>query len=809
MVIHCPVCFMYAQIALPGTGFKTFTYKIPEHLLSLLTPGQPVVAPFKNRTAAGVIHEITSKSELPDKKIKKIHGVINPIFAFTAEHVALLNWIADYYICPVGDVFKAAYPPGILGRSRLRVCAGEIVPPDSKQKFVYDKIKARPEGYLYSRRDLIISGVSNSLIEKMIKTGFLYLSADFGIQKPRTRLIVSLKADIDILSLITQLTKRRKELIDILSSYPEGIALSKLTALGFSRGLVEGLYRDGLINSEKKSDEAVVLPDIKRAPQIALNNDQQKAVEAVTESLESSDGRTFLLFGVTGSGKTQVYIEAARKTITLGKSVLILLPEISLTPQAIERFSGALDCPIGLWHSRITAGQRADIYRRAKTGELKVILGVRSAVFVPLVDPGLIVIDEEQDDSFKQSEPPPRYNARDVALMRAKIESITTLLGSATPSLESYFNAETGKYQLLRLPQRYSGGKLPKAYAIDLKNVEVDQKLWPLSEEFIDRLCINIADEKQVIILLNRRGYSGILMCRTCGYVALCPDCRVAQTYHKPGRQLRCHYCGLTLNAPDLCPECSGATFEYRGIGTQKLEELLIEILGEKGIIRMDSDSTARKGALEKIISTFEIGEKPVLLGTKMVAKGHHFPQVGMVGVVLADAGLHLPDFRASEKVFQLLVQAAGRAGRSKSIDDNGEFIVQTYDPSSGILGYATEQNFEIFYQNELKYRKELNYPPFGKIIRLIFSGEDDSLTRWAARKSARMFAINLKTGKVLGPAATGVFRLGNKYHYQLVFKGRFSADFKRMLREFIISEHPGKAKGVLVKIDVDPREMA
>jgi len=331
--------------------------------------------------------------------------------------------------------------------------------------------------------------------------------------------------------------------------------------------------------------------------------------------------------------------------------------------------------------------------------------------------------------------------------MRAKIEGITTILGSATPSLESYFNAETGKYQLLRLPQRFSGGKLPKAYAIDLKSVEVDQKLWPLSEEFIERLCLNIADEKQVIILLNRRGYSGILMCRACGYVALCPDCKVAQTYHKPGRLLRCHYCGLTSDAPDICPECSGATFEYRGIGTQKLEELLIEILGDKGIIRMDSDSTARKGALEKIISTFEIGEKPILLGTKMVAKGHHFPQVGMVGVVLADAGLHLPDFRASEKVFQLLVQAAGRAGRSENTNDDSEFVVQTYDPSSGILGYAAEQDYEVFYKNELKYRRELNYPPFGKIIRLVFSGEDDSLTRWAARKSAREFAVNLKTG--------------------------------------------------------------
>ncbi|MCD6161669.1 MAG: primosomal protein N' [candidate division Zixibacteria bacterium] len=808
----CLIYFMYIQVALPGTGYKTYTYIVPENLQSSKDKssliGRLVMVPFRNYSAVGAVLEYTNKPALPDSRLKKISGLIDSAYTLPANHLTLIKWLADYYICPIGDVLKAAYPPGVLGRARMRVCAGDRIPDDSKWQFVYGKIKSHRNGYIYSHAKQIISGISNSLIKEMIKTGILFLSADYKTSKPKTAAKVSLKAGFDYTSSASKLTLRRKELIDVLSSSPECTAMSKLTAMGFSRSIIDALTNEGFIEITREYDGAIALPELQNPEQVKLNTAQQKAAEAIIDSLQNNNGSTFLLYGVTGSGKTQVYIKAAKEAIAAGKSVLILLPEISLTPQAIARFSASVECPIGLWHSRITAGQRADVYRRVKSGELKVVLGVRSAVFVPLNNLGLIVIDEEQDDSFKQSEPPPRYNARDVALMRAKIEGATTVLGSATPSMESFCNAQAGKYQLLRLPERYGGGKLPTAYAVDLKNVDVEYKYWPLSETFIERLCMNIADEKQVIILLNRRGYSSILMCRACGYIALCPNCKVAMTYHKKGRLVRCHFCGYAASAPEICPNCKGTSFDYQGIGTQKLEELLIELLGEKGIIRMDSDTTAHKGAIEKIITTFEIGDKPILMGTKMVAKGHHFPQVGMVGVVLADAGLHVPDFRASEKVFQLLVQAAGRAGRTANSDDRGEFVVQTYDPSSGILGFIADQNYEKFYSNELLFRRELSYPPFGKIIRLVFSGKDESFTRWAAKKSAKEFAANLKTGKVLGPAPTGVFRLGNKYHYQLVLKGRFSADFKKKLKDFVISGHPGKDKGVLLKIDVDPREM-
>ncbi len=769
----------------------------------------PVLVSIQRNYAVGVVIKLSESSGVESSRLKEIIGLIDPVFCLSDKQLELMRWISDYYISPPGDVLKAAFPPGFLGRTRTRVLAGKEAPDNARDKFVYEKISSRPEGYPYNLKKQILPGVSNTIIKELIARAVLFLAPDYKIQQPKRIFYAYLHDDIDPVVVIKDLTPKRRQLLEYLISHPEGISLVKLVEEGFSRDTIKKMAEAEIIELEQRSDDVIIQPRPDgEFNTYELTGYQQEAYRAIEESLEKSAGKAFLIYGVTGSGKTLVYIEAARKALSMGKSVLILLPEISLTPQAIERFASSLKQPIAIWHSRITIGQRHEIYRKAKTGEIRVVLGVRSAVFSPLQNPGLIIIDEEQDDSYKQSEPQPYYNARDVALMRAKIENVTTVLGSATPSLESFYNGENGKYELLRLPERYGGVKLPKAIAIDLKEVDIDQEIWPLSEPFIDRVCTHIADGRQVIILLNRRGYSGLLMCQTCGYISLCPECRVALTYHKTDKKLHCHFCDFIQDAPEKCPECKGKDFDYRGIGTQKLEEMLIEILGEKGIIRMDSDSTSRKGALEKIISTFEIGERPVLLGTRMVAKGHHFPKVGMVGVVLADAGLHLPDFRAAEKVFQLLVQAAGRAGRTGNSDDQGEFVVQSYDPSSGILDYATSQNYEVFYRRESAFRQELGYPPYGKIIRLIFSHEDHSLAKWAARQAASTLRKELTSGKVLGPAMTGVFRLRNKYHFQVMLKGRFSADFKNRLRSHLSEGHFGGKKGVAVKIDVDPRDM-
>jgi primosomal protein N' (replication factor Y) len=798
---------MFAEITLPDTGFKTFTYRVPSALKADVRPGVPVILPFRKGYVVGVVLSISTSSDLPDEKLKEIAGLLDPVYNMTKSRFDLLRWVSEYYLCPPGDVFKASYPPGLMGRPKLKIKAGPKSPNDTRLKFVYEKTKKNISGYPYNKSKPIIPGVSNSLIEKLLNSGYLYLTADYKIRQPAKRIFASLNDGIEIPPKLKSDTAV-VSLIEYLADRGNCVALVELSAEGISRTVINRAVKAGIISLFNKTEESIIDACPKVETGIKLNPDQAESVRKIQSAINRKTADAFLLFGVTGSGKTQVYIEAARQALALGQSVLILLPEISLTPQSIQRFSAELSCPIGIWHSKVSMGQRADIYRKAATGQLKCILGVRSAVFAPLVNLGLIIIDEEQDDSYKQSDPEPRYNARDVALMKAKLEKAVTILGSATPSVESFHNAAIGKYELLRLPKRYDGSALPKPYAIDLKKADIEQQYWPLSEEFIEKVCRVVADDNQVILLLNRRGYAGILMCKACGWVALCPDCRVAMTYHRQDVEMRCHFCGFAQPAPDKCPQCSGHEFDYRGLGTQKLEELLIEILGKKGIMRMDSDSTSRKGALEKIIASFELGEVPVLLGTRMVAKGHHFPGVGMVGVVLADAGLHLPDFRASEKVFQLLVQAAGRAGRSARFADGGEFVIQTYDPNSGILEFAVGQDYEVFYNKEVEYRRELGYPPFGKIIRLVFSGEDDSLTRWAARQFAKDCVKFVKMGKVLGPAATGVFRMGKEYHYQILLKGKFNQEFKTRLKQLAFERHPERAKGVTIKIDVDPREM-
>jgi primosomal protein N' (replication factor Y) (superfamily II helicase) len=798
---------MFAEIAFPDTNHKTFTYLIPAPLKSEIRPGIPVIVSLRKSYAIGVVVTISATSELSRNQLKEITGLLDPIYHLNKSRFELLKWLSEYYLCSIGDVFKAAYPPGLMGKPRLRVKAGSRSPSDSRQRFVYEKIKAHLSGYPYTKAKPTITGVSNSLIDKLIKSGHLYLAADFKTYRPANRVVAFLKDPYELSEKLKQ-DQAIIRLIELLTGRQDGVLVTELIVGGFTRSIINRAVKAGVLSLINKTEVSIIEPVSNKEIQIKLNPDQLQAVGAVQKAVAEKTAEAFLLFGVTGSGKTQVYIEAARTALAMGNSVLILLPEISLTPQAIRRFSEALNCPIGIWHSKVSMGQRADLYQKAASGQLKCVLGVRSAVFSPIANLGLVIIDEEQDDSYKQSDPEPRYNARDVALMKARLEEAVTILGSATPSIESFHNAKTGKYNLLRLPKRYDGGAMPRPFAIDLKKTEVEQQYWPLSEPFIEKVCRAVADDQQVILLLNRRGYAGILMCKTCGWVALCPDCRVAMTYHRPDAQLRCHFCDLTQAAPNVCPQCSGNEFDYRGIGTQKLEELLIEILGKKGIMRMDSDSTSRKGALEKIITSFELGEVPVLLGTRMVAKGHHFPGVGLVGVVLADAGLHLPDFRASEKVFQLLVQAAGRAGRSARFADGGEFVVQTYDPNSGILEFAVSQDYEIFYDKEIQYRRELGYPPFGKIIRVIFSGEDDSLTKWAARQAAKECTEHIKTGKILGPAPTGVFRMGKEYHYQVLLKGKFNLEFKAWLRQMACERHPERAKGVTIKIDIDPREM-
>ncbi len=755
-----------------------------------------------------MVMNLADTTTVPRSKLREIRALLDPALTISPEMFDLFRWMAEYYICSPAEVFRAAYPPGTMTRLQMTIEAGDQVPSDKKQKYAYELVKNKPGTYIFKTTGNPIPGVGSAMLKRMLADGYLRLTAKTtppGVAGRLTAMIEEEKADLESLS---DFSEREVEVLAALKNFPTGLPLTEVENFGISRKEILRLSRKNIVKIIRKNVESIVQPPKRPTPAPPLTADQLKAKATIISAIDSGAERSFLLHGVTGSGKTQVYIEAAGHALSLGKSVLILVPEISLTPQAVSRFSNALGQPVGVWHSRTTVGQRYELYRKANAGELRVIVGVRSAVFAPLRRLGLIVIDEEQDDSYKQSDPAPRYNARDVALMRARLEKAVVILGSATPSMESYHNALKNKFELLRLPQRVSGGPMPKSFSINLRTAEIDYNMWPLSEQFIERICWHVAEGNQVVLLLNRRGYSGMLICRTCGRMIICDDCKIAMTYHRSASRMICHYCGAAQPAPTVCEGCGGNDFDHRGLGTQKLEELLRGILGERGIIRMDSDSTRRKGAIEKIIADFELGQSPVLLGTKMVAKGHHFPKVGMVGVVLADAGLHLPDFRATEKVFALLVQAGGRAGRSAYFADGGEFVIQSFNSSSWLIELAAAQDFESFFKVEIEHRRELGYPPFGKLIRCVVRGDDDAPTRWAARRLAKEIAGRLKTARVLGPASTAVFRMAGKFHYQILLKGKFSAEFKKWLGHFVENWHILRSKNVSIKIDVDPREM-
>ncbi len=504
-----------------------------------------------------------------------------------------------------------------------------------------------------------------------------------------------------------------------------------------------------------------------------LSGEQRATVDAIVNGL-GDGGKPFLLYGITGSGKTHVYIEAARSALDKGKGVIILVPEISLTPQTIARFKNALGDVIAVIHSRMTDGQRRDSLADLVTGRRRLVIGVRSAILVPVVNLGLIIVDEEHDHSYKQSDLEPRYNARDVAVMRARLQHATAVLGSATPSLESYHHAATGKYRLLTLTQRFGEAVLPAVTLVDMKEEHRENNWTFLSRYLSSRIEWALENKRQIILLLNRRGFSTFLICKDCGHTHACPHCSVNLIYHKADVLLKCHQCGYQEEAPTVCPACKGDQIKFKGTGIQKAEEFVASSFPSARIIRMDQDTTRGRAGHIDIIGKFERREADILVGTQMVAKGLNFPGVALVGVLQADIGLHMPDFRSAERTFQLLSQVAGRAGRS---DNMGEVVIQTYFPDDPAVRAAGDHDFPEFYKKEIGMREELGYPPFGRLVRVVASGPAAEPAASLLSESARM--VQSRYGAlvaVLGPSPAAFAKIKNEFRYSLLLKSRSAA---------------------------------
>jgi primosomal protein N' (replication factor Y) len=786
---------------------------------------------------------ITKTSDI--KKTKEIIDLLDPYPLFSREMLELTRWISEYYFCSWGESLKAVLPAEIQVKSELwveRSNDGPLMTDDEcfirhqsslllRQKEILELLSDQKRKLSWLKRKVGGKGLYADLYD-LEKKGWVKISSQLG--KPRVRIkyekIVRLKnlnntpSEIELFKLAISALKRKApkqaKCLELLLAKSGEISLEKLNlSVKQNAQSLSGLKKRGLIEFDviekiRESDWGLDLPEI---TEILLNEEQKEILGKIKAAQQSNTHSTFLLHGITGSGKTQVYIEAIREAINLGKRALVLVPEISLTPQIISRFKANFGGLVGCLHSRLSPGERFDSWRKAKEGKFPIMVGARSAVFSPLENLGLIVVDEEHDSSYKQDDPAPRYNAKDVAVMRGKLNRSVVILGSATPSLESYFNAQNGKYVLCQLEQRVERRALPEVKIVDLKEERKKGNKNILSANLSSLLKEKIEKNQQALLFLNRRGFSTFIKCGECGHIMRCPHCDITLTFHRTDFSMRCHYCGFTQKAPELCPNCQGFKFIYRGVGTQKVEEELKRNFPQVSVERMDLDTTSKKGAHRRILSDFGKKRFNVLLGTQMITKGLDFPEVTLVGVVSADFSLDLPDFRTKERTFQLLTQVAGRAGRG---DLGGEVIIQTYYPDEWAIKLAAKHDFSTFYQNEMEQRKELGYPPFAHLVLILFSGKNQNRVISQSEKFCLLLKEMLikekfKETEILGPAPAPLSRIKNQYRWQAIIKTKIIQKVVDLLRK-ILEENKGfssksfeKKKGSCrISINVDPVDM-
>ena len=569
----------------------------------------------------------------------------------------------------------------------------------------------------------------------------------------------------------------RKELVDI--------SLSSLNTL---------IKKNILL--EKKLEHYRLSYNEKIEPKKELTNDQRSVVDEV---LANTGYFPYLLFGVTGSGKTEVYMELIEDALNKGKTSIVLVPEISLTPQMVLRFQKRFGDNIAAIHSALSDGEKYDEWRRIVKGEAKIVIGARSAIFAPLNNIGMIIIDEEHSDSYKQDDSNPRYNAKDIALLRGKYHNCPVIMGSATPSLEIFARAKKGVFKLLELPNRINGKSLPHINIVDM-NEMISKTKGHFSPVLLEAISARLLKNEQIILLLNRRGYSSFVTCKNCGYTFKCPNCDITLTYHKSSRTLRCHYCGYGTKVYDTCPECHEKSINDLGVGTEKVEEELNKLFPESRILRMDFDTTSRKGMHEKMIKDFKNHEYDILLGTQIVSKGLDFDNVTLVGVINADTSLNIPDFRSSETTFSLLAQVAGRAGRS---DKEGEVIIQTFNPEHYAIQYTKKHDYLGFYNREMSIRRELKYPPYYYICYVKISGKDNKYIYEESLKITKLFHNKLINMIILGPSPCTIFKLNNIYRYGIILKYKKDEDLREVLNKVI--EHYKDNRNIKIDVNFNP----
>ena len=762
---------MIARVSLEIALRKEFDYLIPPELAGQVDVGSRVQVPFGARKILGVVTALAEESA--HTNLKPVLKVIGAQTLVTAKVLKLARWIGEYYCCAPETALKSVLP---------------------------EAVRKEKEGW-----------------KKQLFVRALPLSGEFPKLPKRQQ---------DVWNLIEE---RREMLLAKLLELAETTAATvrKLE----DRGLVE-------ITSEISERDPYARENILPTQNIVLNPAQAVALEKITDAMDkplstlNSQLSTFLLHGVTGSGKTEIYLQALAHALEQGKGAIVLVPEISLTPQTVERFkarfsSGKLQTLVAVLHSHLSAGERHDEWHKIRQGRARIVIGARSAIFAPVEPLGLIIVDEEHEHTYKQEESP-RYHARDVAIMRGQMENAVVVLGSATPSLESYANCRRGKFALLELPERVDDQKMPHVRVVDMRQAAYKEKGPPIfSPQLKEAITQRLERGEQTILFLNRRGYSSSLQCPKCGYVANCPNCSITLTYHRIDQRLSCHICGHVEKVPAVCPEpkCKNPGIRFAGTGTQKVEEVLGKLFPQARIKRMDADTMKRKDDYRKVLGDFRTGKIDILLGTQMIAKGLHFPNVTLVGIIYADLALHQPDFRAGERTFQLLTQVAGRAGRG---DVEGEVFVQAFTPFHPAIQYARRHDFVGFYEQEMEFREQLKYPPASRIALLTLKGRNEEKVKFSADHLKKVLESKLQESKVQspkskdstrdttldfrhwtldltisGPAPAPLLRAETFYRYQIMLRTRAMSALSRELAHIIQSL--ALPEDVTLAVDIDP----
>jgi primosomal protein N' (replication factor Y) len=805
---------MYASVIVNIPLNTVYTYEIPARFRPKVIPGARVLVPIENRLVTGLVFALSAQNTSAVKNLKSIHDVLDNLAVLSPASLQLIEWISNYYICGFAESSRLFFPNGIDVRSYL------LVAPHKKNTIAANAQKGIKKDILMALQNGPLTQValgrhlkrklSYGMLKKMEDDGLLTLQRmiDQPQVKPQIRTHYRLQAEASV----NGLTAKQMAVYNALKRKPDVLLPDLLQQCGVSASVVQAMHKKGLLLTLQKPVHRQYKSNYKiTSDSIKLNGDQERAVSKIASGINQQIFEVILLHGITGSGKTEVYINAMYHALRSDKSVMCLVPEIALTPQTVARFQQRFDENIAIFHSRLGQGERYDMWRRVEKGDIRIVVGARSALFAPLQNPGLIILDEEHELTYKQQEKMPLYNARSVAVMLGRQHQIPVVLGSATPAVESYYNTTVGKYQRLSLPGRaVQKAVLPQVLVIDMKSTPITRDEHRLfSDLMLEKIGSRLYAGEQVLLLQNRRGFSAYLECSECNHIETCPHCAITLAHHQSDARLKCHYCGYTRPKQDACSNCGELALTPRGSGTQKIETILARHFPTARIGRMDYDSTRSKRGHEKILNQFASHQTDILIGTQMIAKGIDIHNVTLVGIVLADIGLFLPDFRAAEKMFQLLTQVAGRTGRG---DKSGEVVVQTYHPDNPVIADASTHNYRAFYEREIANRKATGYPPFTLLTMIRFEHSDASIVAGEIAAFAKHLEQQLiiEGLQILGPVPSPVEKLKGKYRWQILCKidrsrNATGRDLRHWLYHFFVINRESKNYISKLSIDVDP----